>query len=373
MRGRAVGSAPGHRPPRPHIAAELVCRRRQPVLAVRRLGEPGRAGARLRLTAVAGIGYLRYRGRPCRCFGALTRRGFSARSVLQSLVILAAAALATRPPARPQWARADAQCFCSPRPGLWRWRLPRRGRWRTGGRGMMRIPLYLEVAQWALLFGLGTLVVVLYRQLGRLLSNDRRPRPARRLAPGRADPLRRLPEARRPAHAGRRAAGTDRLRRPDVPGVRAACRQPQHTRGRRAGGRPRPAADLRPPGYLSISAAFQATRPGDRPPARRGGSGRYRANGHAAAGRGRRHRRRARGRGCEHAAGSPGAGSIDRQGERGRGMSWKQQDERFDTRVGDLAERVARRVSRRLPARCTARRDRRRGIARDRRTAGPGS
>lgn len=34
----------------------------------------------------------------------------------------------------------------------------------------MHIPLYLEVAQWALLFGLGSLVLVLYRQLGRLLS-----------------------------------------------------------------------------------------------------------------------------------------------------------------------------------------------------------
>jgi hypothetical protein len=36
----------------------------------------------------------------------------------------------------------------------------------------MRIPLYLEVAQWALLFGLGALVIVLYRQLGRLLSHS---------------------------------------------------------------------------------------------------------------------------------------------------------------------------------------------------------
>ena len=35
---------------------------------------------------------------------------------------------------------------------------------------MIRIPLYLEIAQWALLLGLGTLLLVLYRQLGRLLS-----------------------------------------------------------------------------------------------------------------------------------------------------------------------------------------------------------
>jgi hypothetical protein len=40
----------------------------------------------------------------------------------------------------------------------------------------MRIPLYLEVAQWSLLFGLGALVIVLYRQLGRLLSHsDKQP------------------------------------------------------------------------------------------------------------------------------------------------------------------------------------------------------
>jgi hypothetical protein len=40
---------------------------------------------------------------------------------------------------------------------------------------MMRIPMFLEVAQWALLFALGALVVVLYRQLGRLLSAERDP------------------------------------------------------------------------------------------------------------------------------------------------------------------------------------------------------
>jgi hypothetical protein len=40
---------------------------------------------------------------------------------------------------------------------------------------MMRIPEYLEVAQWALLLALGALVVVLYRQLGRLLSHTRDP------------------------------------------------------------------------------------------------------------------------------------------------------------------------------------------------------
>jgi hypothetical protein len=46
---------------------------------------------------VAAVGYVRHRGQPCRCFGALTRRGFSARSVLQALLIAAAAVLAARP------------------------------------------------------------------------------------------------------------------------------------------------------------------------------------------------------------------------------------------------------------------------------------
>jgi hypothetical protein len=46
---------------------------------------------------VAGVGYARFRGRPCRCFGALTRRSFSVRGLFQSIVILAAATLAMRP------------------------------------------------------------------------------------------------------------------------------------------------------------------------------------------------------------------------------------------------------------------------------------
>jgi hypothetical protein len=53
-------------------------------------------------TVVAGIGYANYRGRPCRCFGALTRRSFSVRSLLQSVLILAAAVLATRPAGQAQ-------------------------------------------------------------------------------------------------------------------------------------------------------------------------------------------------------------------------------------------------------------------------------
>ena len=52
-------------------------------------------------TVVAGIGYARHRGRPCRCFGAITRRDFSGRSLVQAVLITGAAVLALRavPPA----------------------------------------------------------------------------------------------------------------------------------------------------------------------------------------------------------------------------------------------------------------------------------
>ena len=46
------------------------------------------------------VGYARHRGRPCRCFGALTRRSFGVRTIGQALLIAAVAGLALRP-ARP--------------------------------------------------------------------------------------------------------------------------------------------------------------------------------------------------------------------------------------------------------------------------------
>ncbi|HXW46016.1 MAG TPA: MauE/DoxX family redox-associated membrane protein [Streptosporangiaceae bacterium] len=48
-------------------------------------------------TAVAAFGYARRRGQPCRCFGALTRRGFGPRALVQALLMTGAAWLATRP------------------------------------------------------------------------------------------------------------------------------------------------------------------------------------------------------------------------------------------------------------------------------------
>lgn len=43
---------------------------------------------------VAAVGYARHRGRPCRCFGALTRRRFSVRSLVQAAVLAAVAVIA---------------------------------------------------------------------------------------------------------------------------------------------------------------------------------------------------------------------------------------------------------------------------------------
>jgi hypothetical protein len=127
----------------------------------------------------------------------------------------------------------------------------------------MHVPIYLEVAQWALLFGLGALVVVLYRQLGRLLSQSgRQPEPGPAVG-SHAAPIRyqQVPGGL----AGRLTPGDGRpaliaFVDPTCP----ACEQlvsslsSLHTADELAG--------LRilllmsdPPGYLGISAAFQAT------------------------------------------------------------------------------------------------------------------
>jgi hypothetical protein len=48
-------------------------------------------------TTVATVGYVFRRGQTCRCFGALTRRGFGPRTLAQALLITGAAFLAARP------------------------------------------------------------------------------------------------------------------------------------------------------------------------------------------------------------------------------------------------------------------------------------
>ncbi len=129
---------------------------------------------------------------------------------------------------------------------------------------MIRIPLYLEVAQWALLFALGALVVVLYRQLGRLLSHNQDPGALGPAVGDRAAPIRyrRLPDG----NAGELAPGDGQptliaFVDPTCP----ACEELVSSLGtlREAG----ELAGIRvlllisdPPNYLAISAAFQGTR-----------------------------------------------------------------------------------------------------------------
>jgi len=128
---------------------------------------------------------------------------------------------------------------------------------------MMRIPVYLEIAQWALLLGLGALLVVLYRQLGRLLSQKN-------------DHAELGPPVGSKAAPIRYAAVPDGSRERLVPGegqpaliafVDPTC--PACERLVVSLGELQAAGELAgsrvlllmsdPPGYLSISEAFQAT------------------------------------------------------------------------------------------------------------------
>jgi hypothetical protein len=126
----------------------------------------------------------------------------------------------------------------------------------------MRIPLFLAVAQWALLLALGLLVIVMYRQLGRVL--------------GRSEPAQAGPPA------GSRA-GSFGYTRPDDPTPRrltpgdgqpvllafADPTCPACERLVAALGQARQAGDLDglrvlllstdPPGYLQVSAEFRDT------------------------------------------------------------------------------------------------------------------
>ena len=129
--------------------------------------------------AVSAAGYRWHRGRSCRCFGALSRRRFNLAGIGRSVLIALAAAVAVAP------VRAAAiQLGPAERIGLLAGALlvalaafsaRRRGRPRRPGRAagvglMIAIPEYLAVAQWALLGALGVLVVIMFRQLGRLLT-----------------------------------------------------------------------------------------------------------------------------------------------------------------------------------------------------------
>jgi hypothetical protein len=128
----------------------------------------------------------------------------------------------------------------------------------------MRVPIYLQTAQWALLLGLGCLLVVLYRQLGRLAG--RRAEERAELGPpvgSIAAPFRyeRLPDGT----AGRMSPGGGQpaliaFVDPTCP----ACEQLVTSLGQLAATGELAGARILllvsdPPGYLRISPAFQAT------------------------------------------------------------------------------------------------------------------
>ena len=158
----------------------------------------------------------------------------------------------------------------------------------------MRIPLYLAVAQWALLLALGLLVVTAYRQLGRVMGQaaappaDLRPPVSSRpgpiayqpLSPAPADPGHLAPSS----HGGAGLAQLEAIMldaseavRVFVPGqgqpalvafvdpTCPSCEQlvtalsAAHEAGQLAGVRIL-LLSTDPPGYLQISPAFRATR-----------------------------------------------------------------------------------------------------------------
>lgn len=128
---------------------------------------------------------------------------------------------------------------------------------------MIRIPLYLEIAQWALLFGLGTLVLLLYRQLGRLLSTAGEPEPPGPAIGTKAAPIR---YARVPGDSpGRLTPGDGQpaliaFVDPTCPSCEQLVTNLTELEAAGELGAMRILLLVSdPPGYLGISAAFQAT------------------------------------------------------------------------------------------------------------------
>jgi len=128
---------------------------------------------------------------------------------------------------------------------------------------VIRIPLYLEIAQWALLFGLGTLVLLLYRQLGRLLSSGGGPESPGPAIGTQAAPIRysRIPgDTRGQLTPGDGQPALIAFVDPTCP----SCEQlvanlSELQAGGELGGIRVLLLVSDPPGYLSISAAFRAT------------------------------------------------------------------------------------------------------------------
>ena len=127
----------------------------------------------------------------------------------------------------------------------------------------MRVPVYLEIAQWALLLGLGVLLVVLYRQLGRLLGSKH---DSAELGPpvgSKAAPIRYTVVADG-SHERIEPGGGQPALIAFVDPTCPACERlvvslgEMQTAGELAGTRVLLLMSD-PPGYLGISAAFQAT------------------------------------------------------------------------------------------------------------------
>jgi hypothetical protein len=139
---------------------------------------------------------------------------------------------------------------------------------------VIRIPLYLAIAQWALLLCLALLLIAAYRQLGRFLSGAQTPPelgPRSGAKPGRIS-YQRLSPAGGAEDGGRPGSA----RRTFVPGGESAlvafvdptcpsCEELVAVLGR--AGEAGELAGVRvlllttdPPGYLQISAAFRATK-----------------------------------------------------------------------------------------------------------------
>jgi hypothetical protein len=128
---------------------------------------------------------------------------------------------------------------------------------------VIRIPLYLEIAQWALLLGLGTLLLVLYRQLGRLLSTAAGPEAPGPAVGTKAAPIRYAGVTT--GSPGRFAPGNGQpallgFVDPTCP----SCEQLVENLSELAAANELDGVRVLllmsdPPGYLGISAAFQAT------------------------------------------------------------------------------------------------------------------
>jgi len=128
---------------------------------------------------------------------------------------------------------------------------------------VIRIPVYLEIAQWALLLGLGTLLLVLYRQLGRLLSTAAGPQ-----APGPAVGTKAAPIRYAAVPAGSPGRFTPGNGQPAmlafVDPTCPSCEQLVANLSESAAAGERRGVRVLllmsdPPGYLGISPAFQAT------------------------------------------------------------------------------------------------------------------